>query len=134
MDIKEILPTLSHAPITNLKEGKINNQDATLLLMFQSPDGISTSPEIIKQLQDWRDQPLAFTYLFNTCESGGYGYVGKNSDSTHNMVYGFTISPAGKYYSCTTRRRTYWYRAKRGQYKLTLEGLCRIAELQDQMI
>lgn len=129
MDIKEILSSLSHATHTDLKAGKVNNQDATLLLMFQSPTGISTSPDIIKKLQVWRNQPLAFTYLFNTSSFGGYGFVGKDVDATRNIVHGIN----GAYRSCKTSRRTYWYRVKRGQYKLTLEGFRRIAELQEQL-
>ena len=124
-----ILPGLSHDTHTDLKAGKVNNHDATLLLMFQSPTGISTSPDIIKKLQAWRNQPLAFTYLFNTSSFGGYGFVGKDVDATRNIVHGIN----GAYRSCKTSRRTYWYRVKRGQYKLTLEGFRRIAELQDQL-
>ena len=124
MDIKEILPSLSHNLTTDLKAGKINNQDAALLLMFQSPTGISTSPDIIKKLQAWRNQPLAFTYLWNTSVHGGYGYVGKDVNSVSNTVYS---------YPNNSTRRTYWYRVKRGQYGLTLEGLRRIAELREQL-
>jgi hypothetical protein len=125
-----ILSSLKHSSITNLKSRKINNHDAALLIIASS-DGIAKSPEVIKQLQVWRGQPLTFVYLWNTSQSGGYGFVGRDVNSVSNEVYHCPTGRSGS--DCTTQRRTYWYRVKKGQYRLTLEGFRRLAELQDQL-
>ena len=120
-----ILPGLSHSSYTNLKVGKISNHDATLLIMASSPDGLSKTREVIEALRKWRgNDTLKFTYLFNTSSFGGYGFVGKDVDSTYNTVYS---------YPSNTQRRTYWYRVKNGTYRLTLEGFRRLAELEAQL-
>ena len=126
-----ILSSLKHSSVTNLKSRKISNHDAALLVIASSPDGIAKTHEVIKQLQAWRGQPLAFTYLWNTSQSGGYGFVGRNVNSVSNEVYHYPSGHSGS--DCTTQRRTYWYRVKNGQYRLTLEGFRRLAELQDQL-
>ena len=137
---KDILAGLQHSNITNLKEGKINNQDAALIVMASSPEGFSKSGEVKEELRKWRGTerkvdylssdrinqglPLAFNYLFNTCKSGGYGFVGKDFNSTSSQFYS-----DGR--ECN--RLTYWYRVKPGIYRLTLIGFARMAELESQI-
>ena len=67
---------------------------------------------------------LAFAYLWNTSIHGGYGFVGKDVNSSTNRVESFYEEH---------QRRTYWFRVKRGKYALTLEGFRRLAELQAQL-
>lgn len=117
------LQSLTHSRTTNLKKGKINNHDATLLIIASKEDGITKTGDVIKQLQAWRG-PAKFAYLWNTSGFGGYGFVGKDVNSSSNPVESFCSKH---------QRRTYWYRVKRGTYRLTLEGFRRLAELQDQL-
>lgn len=125
------LSSLSHSQVTNLKAGKISNHDAALLVMHKS-GGMVTSKDIKAALKDFRRNPsLHFTYLFNTSQSGGYGFVGKDVNSVSNEVYHYPSVLAGG--GCTTQRRTYWYRVKPGTYALTLEGILRLGELQAQL-
>ena len=139
------LSTITHSSHTALNYNRVTNHDAALLILHKL-GGTATSKEIKKHLQAWRGlQPrwhwqgpwgnatrvetqdnLAFTYLFNTSQSGGYGFVGKDVNSVSNQVYHY-------HGDCTTQRRTYWYRVKRGTYSLTTEGLCRLGELQAQL-
>lgn len=125
------LSSLSHSQVTNLKAGKISNHDAALLVMHKS-GGMVTSKAIKAALKDFRRNPsLHFTYLFNTSQSGGYGFVGSNVNSVSNKVWHSPTSYTGE--GCYTQRRTYWYRVKPGTYALTLEGIKRLGELQEQL-
>ena len=118
---------LSHSSRTNLSMGRISNHDATLLLLH-SMGGKATSRALKAALNEWRPG-LAFTYLFNTCPSGGYGFVGKNFYSATNRVYHYPNGETWGREGCETDRRTYWYRSARGCYTLTAEGLRRLTEL-----
>ena len=137
------LSNVVHSSRTALNYNRVTNHDAALLILHKL-GGAATSKEIKKHLQAWRGlQPrehlqgpwgnttrvetqdnLAFTYLFNTSAHGGYGFVGKDVNSTTNSVESFYDEH---------NRRTYWFRVKRGKYALTLEGYRRLAELQAQL-
>ena len=141
------LSNVVHSSRTALNYNRVTNHDAALLILHKL-GGTATSKEIKKHLQAWRGlQPrehvqgpwgnttrvetqdnLAFTYLFNTSQSGGYGFVGKDVNSVSNQVY-----HCNDHGECYTQRRTYWYRVKRGAYSLTTEGLLRLGELQAQL-
>ena len=129
MNSGKILSTLSlsnvvHSSHTYLNYNRITNHDAALLVLHAA-GGTATSKAIKAALKDFRRNPsLHFTYLFNTSGYGGYGFVGDNVNSVSNKVY-----HSGK----PSQRRTYWYRVKRGTYALTLEGIRRLAELNDQL-
>lgn len=126
-----ILSSLSHGAITNLKKGIINNHDAALLIMASTPGGASKTRDVISSLRAWRGvNYLEFVYLFNTSDYGGYGFVGSSVESVSNKVYHL---PNRGGFDSTTQRRTYWYRAARGSYRVTLEGFRRLAELSNQL-
>jgi len=118
------LARVVHSSHTYLNYNRITNHDAALLVLHAA-GGTATSKAIKAALKDFRRNPsLHFTYLFNTSGYGGYGFVGDNVNSVSNKVY-----HSGK----PSQRRTYWYRVKRGTYALTLEGIRRLAELNDQL-
>ena len=120
-----VLSTLRHSCVTNLSDGRINNHDATLLIMAAA-NGLSTSSSATKRLRRWRkNDELAFTYLWNTSHFGGYGFVGKNINTVYNRIYNYSFNRARDF----TQRRTYWYRTSRGKYSITIEGLRRLSEL-----
>ena len=124
------LARVVHSSHTHLNYNRITNHDAALLVLHAA-GGTATSKAIKAALKDFRRNPsLHFTYLFNTSQSGGYGFVGDNVNSVSNKVYHL---PNQGGFDSTTQRRTYWYRVKRGTYALTLEGLRRLAELNDQL-
>ena len=128
------LKNLTHSQVTNLKLGKINNHDATLIIMAAVPGGLAKTGQVVRELREWRQEKRAFVYLFNTSGSSGYGFVGKNVDSVSNTVYRTCILKKGKLVNgSVTQRRTYWYRVKNGTYALTLQGFLRLSELQDQL-
>ena len=122
------LSTLRHSYVTNLSDGRINNHDATLLIMAAA-GGFSTSSSVTKRLRRWRkNDDLAFTYLWNTSHVGGYGFVGKNIGTTYNKIYNYSFNRRARDFTFT-QRRTYWYRTSRGNYSITIEGLRRLSEL-----
>jgi hypothetical protein len=141
------LSNVVHSFQTALNYSRVTNHDAALLILHKL-GGTATSKEIKKHLQAWRgpetrmasknpmwcshpELPLAFTYLFNTSQSGGYGFVGKDVNSVSNKVWHDPAVYNGK--GCYTQRRTFWYRVKRGTYALTTEGLRRLGELEAQL-
>jgi len=136
MNSGKILSTLSlsnvvHSSRTYLNYNRITNHDAALLVLTAA-GGVATSRQIIEGLRAFRRNPeLKFTYLFNTSGYGGYGFVGRDVNSVSNKVYHCPSVRGNR--DCTTQRRTYWYRVKRGTYALTLEGIRRLAELNDQL-
>lgn len=119
------LAGLTHSSRTAISAGRINNADAVLLLLH-SMGGNATSRALKAALNEWRPGPV-FAYLFNTCPSGGYGFVGANFYSATNRVY-HAPSTWGRE-GCETDRRTYWYRSAHGRYSITAEGLRRLTEL-----
>lgn len=142
----DLLSGLRHSQVTDLKREQINNHDAALLIIASSESGTARSGDVIWRLQHWRSSlpggmssgnrrpnggVLAFTYLWNTSEYGGYGFVGKDVNSVFNNVYHHSSGSRGT--DCETRRRTYWYRVRRGHYRLTLEGFRRLGELTESL-
>ena len=119
-----ILRGLTHSFATNLSAGRINNADATLLVL-ESLGGVAKVGQILKVLRGWRPG-LSFGYLFNTSAHGGYGFVGGDFHTTHNRVYHFPGFVTEEHES---DRRTYWYRSAHGTYTITAEGYRRLDEL-----
>ena len=116
------LESLKHSPRTNLTKGKINNHDSALLIMAMEPGGIITSRKVKDTLRAWRGKSkLEFVYLWNTYTGNGNGFVGADISTAYNNI------------TELFKRRTYWYRVKRGLYSITLEGYCRLGELQSVM-
>jgi len=122
--MEHVLADLTHSTVTNLPAGRINNADACLLLLREL-GGSATTGQLRAGLRAWRPN-LEFNYLFNTCDTGGYGFVGRDFLSTTNKVY-----HQGSNFSLghVTHRRTYWYRFGRGKYIITAEGIRRLREL-----
>ena len=118
--------TLTHSPTTNMDKGRINNADATVLVIA-SLGGVATRAKILAKLRQWR--PFRFVYLFNaSTTSHGYGFIGRNIHSTSNTL---EMPAVGIGYAGwrTFKRPTYWYRVGKGQYSLTFLGIQRLAQL-----
>lgn len=122
--MEHVLTDLTHSTVTNIPAGRINNADACLLLLREL-GGSATTGQLRAGLRAWRPN-LEFTYLFNTSDTGGYGFVGGDFLSTHNEVYHQGSDFDNGH---TSRRRTYWYRFGRGKYNITAEGIRRLCEL-----
>jgi hypothetical protein len=121
--MKDTLTNLTHSTTTDLAKGKINNADATVLIIA-GLGGIATRAKILAKLRQWR--PFQFRYLFNASTAGhGYGFIGRDVRSTSNIL----SMPATDRKWREFRRPTYWYRTGRGHYALTLLGLHRASQL-----
>lgn len=123
--MQNILRGFTHSYTTDLATGKINNADATLLVL-KKLGGSAKVGVIRKALRKWRPN-RSFGYLFNTCPSGGYGFVGGTFLTTGNRVFHHPApsEPMGHF----SNRRTYWYRSAHGTYSITAEGYRRLAEI-----
>ena len=147
------------SPKTNIVEGRISNHDAAcyllqrcikmscsrlthLLRIWRAQSFVRTNanahkhwlPPVMPVLsvqvrRVQRAMKLQFTYLFNTSNQSGYGFVGREFDSTHNVV---------RYYNhCgpprDVARSTYWHRIGKGMYTCTVLGLKRGAAISKEM-
>lgn len=154
-----LLENFRFSPRTNLNDRRISNHDAAcfllvncgtlavnrlthLLRIWRAQSVVKTIANTIRaanpkqcpvlQLQVKHAQEamkLQFTYLFSTSDQSGYGFVGRDFESTHNEV---------KYYSYggppeIVKRKTYWYRCEPGFYAYTKCGWIRGIQLLDQM-
>lgn len=119
------LSSLRHSPQTNLIDGRISNHDAALMIISNYA-GVITTKQLKSELRAWRsNRHLYFTYLFNMSTYGGYGYVGKDVNSTSKTIYRQSPERDG-------HRSTYWYRKAIGVYAVTILGMSRLAELSRQ--
>jgi hypothetical protein len=115
--------TLTHSPTTNLDKGKINNADATVLVIA-GLGGVATRANVLAKLRQWR--PFHFSYLFNaSTTSHGYGFIGRNINSTSNTLGMHVTDRKWREF----KRPTYWYRVGKGQYSLTFLGIQRLSQL-----
>lgn len=86
-----VLRQFKHASRTNLKKLHLTNHDAVAyILCMLGPMSVS---EIIDVLNMWRDDKTRhYTYLFNRCTSGGYGFVASHANQTGNWMKLFYLS------------------------------------------
>jgi hypothetical protein len=148
------------SPKTNIAEGRISNHDAAcyllqrcikmscsrlthLLRIWRAQSLVRANanahkhwlPPVMPALsvqvrRVQRAMKLQFTYLFNTSNESGYGFVGRGFDSTHNVVRYYN------HYGSLPRdveRSTYWYRIGKGVYTCTVLGLRRAAAISKEM-
>jgi hypothetical protein len=176
------LKTLKFSHRTNPTKRTINNHDAVAFLLWRlGPMQLQDIQDAMMEWRfgkaEWREEKghryvynangqsrtvpcvitkpkMYFTYLFNTCASGGYGFVGANAMSPGNWMHmGYSVSTCHK---APTKaeirrekeaakddtnhpwgfarggyffRRTYWYRAAKGIYAPTVECAKRMVEL-----
>lgn len=128
----KFLEKFTHGARTNLKRNRLSNHDACAFIFFAL--GPQKVGDVMKILRAWRkNDKLFFTYLFNTCESGGYGFVGADYTTEGNertLGWFHQWEKTGRYEDgCDIFRRTYWFRGGRGLYAPTLECVKRMAEL-----
>lgn len=126
-----LLKTMVNGQDTDWRKGTIRNADAVLLLLH-SLGGMTARTNLVRSLREWRPG-RSYGYLFQSASRyGGYGFVGRDEDTTHNTVHHCGhVDWGGKrgskeHDSC---RRTYYYRVRPGVYALTLEGRKRLVEL-----
>lgn len=126
-----LLKTMVNGQDTDWQKGTIRNADAVLLLLH-SLGGMTARTNLVRSLREWRPGHR-YGYLFQSeSHYGGYGFVGRDEYSTHNTVHhSGHVDWDGKRGSKEhkSKRRTYYYRAQKGMYALTLEGLKRLVEL-----
>lgn len=150
----ELLKNFVHGRRTDLDAKTMTNQDALAVLLLHC--GQMTVREARTELMVWRfggeryrvvrqvswarrrsgnykrkirevNRPERhFTYLFNPGESKGYNFVAPDIAGARVMMYG-VFSKTGEMYEW--ERRQLWYRACRGHYAITLEGVLRVREL-----
>lgn len=154
------LHKFGHSPRTNVSERLLSNPDFIVLHLFKCyvlGDDDVMRLGIEGALRDWRtgaSWPLRTGYLFNTCASGGYSFVGEDFESTHHVMQNFGDEGRGGYVvrlgpkgnaphrvgmvrgpsKGRFKRPTYWYRTAHGRYALTRAGFKRAAELLGEYV
>lgn len=153
-----LLENFHFSPRTFLGERRISNHDAAAFLLFKC--GSLSCNRLTHLLRIWRAQSavkfaastyallhvhpvleklvktsqaamkLQFTYLFNTSDQSGYGFVGRNFESTYNKVTYYRNGRPSK----IVERKTYWFRSyMRGFYAPTRVGIAWGRELETSM-
>jgi len=126
------LKRFTHGSRTNLEKGTMTNHDALAYVFFRC--GTIKVHEAISILREWRTPERAYTYLFNTSASGGYGFTAMHFTSPGQWMHitkfaAWRADNSEKIKGETYFRRHYWYRTARGTYAPTLECFRRMHEL-----